>query len=187
AWMVTLVKKVAPWQSYRPRPVKENSPQAAGTTGGVDPGSAERDDLVDEVRVREEHPTAAVSPDPQCVEDRPRVLARPRAREERLPQGADDLAAGEASDGDDHRLTGTTSGASFGPRGRAGSSGASAGCRGRSGSGASPGSGTRGPRRSGTGRGRGRSRCGPPRPAPSRPRRRLGRRCPRPPPSFPRP
>src|SRR5437867_10821691 len=110
--------KLAAWYPPKPRPgqAQPDGRRDAGPERGVT--SAERDDLVDQVRVREEHPAAAVPLHAEFVEYGTRVFARPRPSEERFPQGPDDLSAGEASDGDDHRLTGTTSAASSGPRGR---------------------------------------------------------------------
>src|SRR2546430_14683451 len=77
--------------------------------------------------MRQNHPAAAVPLQPECVEHQPRVFPLAGALNERRECAANDLAAREASDGDDHGLTGTTSAASSAHRGRAASSGACGG------------------------------------------------------------
>src|SRR5712692_4507668 len=94
--------------------------------------SAERKDFVDEFRMGEDHPTAAVPLQAELVEDLPRRFSAPRPLDERREGTSDDFAARETSDGDDHWLTGTTSAASSAPRARVASSAACGGCPGRS-------------------------------------------------------
>lgn len=154
-----------------PEPSYPTDPRWASNDAGVKNvraarDSAEREDLVDEVRVRQDDAAAAVSREAEFVEDPRGRVAAPRPHDERFVCARDDLAAREASDGDDHALTGTTSAASCAPRGRGGSSGVSGGCRGRSTCGRTPGTGSRAPGRSGTARGLGRSRCASRRPGP---------------------
>src|SRR3989449_4869384 len=148
-----------------------------GFAGSAGDRSAERQDFVDELRVGEDHPTAAVPFQPELVEDLPGLLSTARSLDERGERTPDDLAARETSDGDDHWLTGTTSAAFSAPRDPAASSAACAGYPGRSTCDRIR--GRRSPDRchSDIERGRGRSPCGPRPPAPSRRRLERSRRC----------
>ena len=128
--------------------------------------SAERQDFVDEFRVGEDHPAATVPLQAELVQDLAGLFSAARPFDERREGAADDFAARETSDGDDHGLTGTTSAASCARRARAASWGACGGCRGRSTFDRIPGRGSRDRCRSDIGRGRGRSRCGPRPPGP---------------------
>src|SRR5256712_13565099 len=94
--------------------------------------SSERQDFVDELRMGEDHPTAAIPFQPELVEDLPGRLSTARSLDERRERTPDALAARETSNGDDHGLTGTTSAASSAPHDPAASSAACAGCPGRS-------------------------------------------------------
>src|SRR5438552_16622571 len=112
--------------SIRPRIYLE------GLKGRLCPGlpgssSAEWKDLVDQLGVGEDHPAAAVPFQPKGVQHLPRVLPLAGAFDEGGERAADDLAAREASDWDDHGLTDTTSAASCARRGPAASSGACGG------------------------------------------------------------
>jgi len=128
--------------------------------------SSERQDFVDEFRVGEDHPAATVPLQAELVQHLPGRFSAARSFDERREGAADDFAARETSDGDDHELTGTTFAASCARRVRAVSSGACGVCRGRSTSDRIPGRGSRDRCRSDIGRGRARSRCGPRRPGP---------------------
>src|SRR3990170_6172882 len=120
--------------SKRPPHSNQATPRTRGgrrtleTLNSFPQASAERQDLVDELRVREDHPAAAVAREAEVVEGLLRRLPRAGPLEERRVRARDDLPAREASDGDDHGLTGTTSAASSALRGPGGSSGASAAC-----------------------------------------------------------
>src|SRR5439155_2804221 len=89
--------------------------------------SAEGKDLVDQLGVGQDHPAAAVTLQAEGVQHLPRVFPLPGAVDEGGERAADDLAAREASDGDDHGFTGTTSAASCAPHVPAASSGACGG------------------------------------------------------------
>src|SRR5712691_2215819 len=87
-----------------------------GFVGSGPDRSTEGQDFVDEFRVGEDHPTAAVPFQPQLVEDLAGLLSTARPLDERRERTPDNLAARETSDRDDHGLTGTTSAASSAPR-----------------------------------------------------------------------
>src|SRR5436305_1396729 len=91
--------------------------------GSPGSSSAEGKDLVDQLGMGQVHPAAAVPLQTQGVQHLPRVLPLAGAFDEGGERAADDLAAREASDGDDHGFTGTTSAASCARSGRAASSG----------------------------------------------------------------
>src|SRR5207249_10093456 len=135
--------------------------------------SSERQDLVDELRMGEDHASAAVPLEAELVKDLPWFFPSARPLDERREGAADDLATRETADRDDHSLTGTTSAVSFAPRARAASSVACGACPGRSTSGRTLGIASRDRCRSNTGRGLARSPCGPRPLVPSR--RRLAR------------
>ena len=122
--------------------------------------SAKREDFVDEFRVGQDHAPAAVTLQPEGVEDLGGVLPLAGSLDERGEGAPDDFATCETADGDDHSFTGTISGASCGLHARGASSAASDGCPGRSTSGRIPGTASRVRCRSGTGPDRGRWRCG---------------------------
>src|SRR2546425_12804338 len=82
---------------------------------GRDP-SSERQDFVDELRMGEDHPTAAVPFRPELVEDLPGRPSTARSLDESRERTPDGLAARETSEGDAHALTGTTSATSSAPR-----------------------------------------------------------------------
>src|SRR3989475_11815485 len=93
---------------------------------GRDP-SSERQDFVDELRMGEDHPTAAVPFQPQLIENLPRLLSPARSLDERRERTPDDLAARETSDGTDNGPTRTSSTASSVPHHPAVSSAACSG------------------------------------------------------------
>src|SRR5688572_6822764 len=74
--------------------------------------------FLDEVHVAHQHAAAAEAREARRVEGLLAALARGQRLLVDVVGGADDLAAREAANGDDHGITGTTSGASCGRRGR---------------------------------------------------------------------
>src|SRR5207245_5190384 len=76
------------------------------------PRSTEREDFVDQFGVRQDHAPATVPLQAERVEHLAGLLAGAAPLDERWEGASDDLAACEASDGDDHSFTGTTSAAS---------------------------------------------------------------------------
>ena len=64
--------------------------------------SAQRDDLIDEVSVGDDHAAAAIALQAEVVEDLLRVLAQLHPLQVRLVHATDDLAACEAPYWDDH-------------------------------------------------------------------------------------
>src|SRR6266540_3516066 len=70
--------------------------------GSSSPRSSEREDLVDQLCVGQDHATAAIPFQPERVEDLDWIFSSARPLDERLERAPDDLAAGETPDGDDH-------------------------------------------------------------------------------------